>query len=587
MPSRRRKPTRAAAAHRSERSGGRRNAAGTNGDFPDFVIQGRRRSAALIEVRVASSPAGAMPTPVRVAFPDAEGRRLRESFHSATTPEGAGRMFMDVKQATEIGKRLARILLRPPVFALLAESLATVRGKGLRVRLALDESLIDLPWEYVYRPDRLDAEGVSGFLLYDPTISLVRLAANPRVDVEPIRGAAQLRFVGAFWERGQDVWQVGTEFARLHQALRPVSQFISPSFETASELDVRGGGIPRDTAIFHYGGHCDIDADGRGFLVRERPSFEHTRETQIGAARKIYADDLARALERTKVRVVVLSACNSGFWQVVRPLIAAGIPVVIGVNGSVQSTSTIEFCARFYESLALGLNLDEAVDRARRAVMAWGARHNLFDWGLYMVYMASPRAVLFPRTASPAVEARQTGVRKAHKKEAAATIERARKIDKLNFADIISETTKRRVLILGRFSERRLRMLEVLKDKLAKHPKRYIPELFTYERPEDRDLIESIVAFGYLARFVIADITEATAVQAELQEISKVQSLAIVPIIANGEEEFTMFRSNISRRPNVVRPTLRYRDENDLKNKLDPKIVRPAEAMRREMVPTA
>lgn len=377
MPSRRSKPARNVSSRKSSRAGGRRRAkeAADAGlvDFADFVVEGRRKGPRQIEVRVASSPAGAMRRPMCVEFPDSEARRLRESFSSWSTADGEGRMLIDVKQATEIGKRLARVLLPPPVFNLLAASLAEQRRAGMRVRLSLDASLIDLPWDYIYRPDRLDADGVSGFLLYDPTISLVRLAANPRIEVKPIRGAAPLRFVGALWNGGVDGWEVRTEFARLCQALRPVSEFVLPSFETATELELADG-VPRETAIFHYGGHCAIDENGRGFLVREAPS-----SGEVSQARKIYVDELADTLTKTRTRVVVLSACNSGFWPIAQPLINAGIPVVIGVNGSVASTSTIEFCARFYESLALGLSLDEAVDRARLAVIAWNVDQDLFD----------------------------------------------------------------------------------------------------------------------------------------------------------------------------------------------------------------
>lgn len=48
---------------------------------------------------------------------------------------------------------------------------------------------------------------------------------------------------------------------------------------------------------------------------------------------------------------------------------------MIGVNGGVASTSTIEFCTKLYESLAVGLTLDEAVGRARLHVMDWGRAH--------------------------------------------------------------------------------------------------------------------------------------------------------------------------------------------------------------------
>jgi len=104
------------------------------------------------------------------------------------------------------------------------------------------------------------------------------------------------------------------------------------------------------------------------------------------------------------MRLAVLSACNSGYWDAVKPLLNAGVPVVVGVNSGVASSSTIEFCAKLYESLAVGLSLDEAVGRARLHILEWGAQHDLFDWGLYMVSMACPEAALFPRRTTSVVQ---------------------------------------------------------------------------------------------------------------------------------------------------------------------------------------
>ena len=57
----------------------------------------------------------------------------------------------------------------------------------LRVQLSFVEESADLaslPWEYLYRPDRGQAQGVSGFLLMDPCLSMVRMAASKRINCE-------------------------------------------------------------------------------------------------------------------------------------------------------------------------------------------------------------------------------------------------------------------------------------------------------------------------------------------------------------------------------------------------------------------
>jgi hypothetical protein len=553
--------------------------------FSDFVLSAKRKDARAIELRVSSAPSGVMRSamkPLRVAFSEAEAKRIRDSFRSSAS-SAWGKAQITIEEASALGKRLAQVLLPAPVFRLLAVSLAGAiahHAGGLRIRLDMDGALIDLPWEYLYRPDRPQSAGLSGFLLYDQAISLVRLKAARRLALAPIAGAQRLNFVGTLWEGRRDGWEVWREFDQLRSALKPVAKYVTSEFAVASDLDVFDAGIEADTALFHYAGHCDFDRAGRPFCVRELPA-----SGDLAQAQKTWISDLARTLGRTETRVAVFSACNSGYWPVVEPLIKAGVPALIGINGGVTSDSTIEFCTRLYESLALGLSLDEAVGRARLAVMERGAALGLFDWGLYMVYMSSPEAVLFPREASAEVATKQAKVRRAHLAQAASSVARARELEGLNFGEIMSELTRRRVLILGRFKERRLNLLEAIQRHLAQHRNRYIPELFTFKRPDSRDLVESILGFASLSRFVIADLSEPRSVQQELQAIvPNFQSVPIVPIINEGGREFATFAS-LARRPNVVQPTLRYRNVEDLLRKIDREIVPAAEALREKMLP--
>lgn len=96
----------------------------------------------------------------------------------------------------------------------------------------------------------------------------------------------------------------------------------------------------------------------------------------------------------------------------------------------------------------------------------------------------------------------------------------------------MSELSKRRVLILRRFIGRRLKVLEAIQQRLAKHPNRYIPELFTFRKPDARDLVEAIIGFAALSRFIIADLSEPKSVQSELEAIvPNFLSVPVVPLI--------------------------------------------------------
>ncbi len=257
------------------------------------------------------------------------------------------------------------------------------------------------------------------------------------------------------------------------------------------------------------------------------------------------------------------------------------MPVVIGVNGAVASVSTIEFCAKLYESLAVGLSLDEAVSRARLHVMAWGAEHDLFDWGLYMVHMACPAAALFPRRATSGIKQKQLTVRRAHAVNIARSLAMAREMDGLNFGEIMSHLADHRVLILGRFTPRRRAVLEAIATHLQKNEKfkgKYEPQIFVFSKPKQRTLVESIVGFAALSRFVIADLSEPKSIPQELEAIApRFRTVPIVPIIVRTGKEFATFESLKDLR-NMVTPTIRYEGLEDLIEKLDAQIVPLAEA---------
>ena len=553
--------------------------------YEDFVISAKRLDARTVSVTVAASPAGSMAKPKKISFSSKEAEQLRGSFLASFNNSGiqTGRMMLTQEEATSIGKRLAQILFPAEVFQLFAESLSsmlTLSNRGLRIRLAMDETLLDLPWEYVCRPDRLKQDGISGFLLLDPSISMVRHAADNSIKIKPITGRQRLAFVGTLWEGKRDGWDVGKEFELLSRALTPVRKYIQPVFAIASNAKGLGAKHPARSTIFHYAGHCDFDERGRAFLLRELPTSRALSDDD-----SFYVDDLALSLAGSGTRLAVMSACNSGYWAAVKPLLSAGIAAVVGVNGAVASQSTIEFCAKLYESLAVGLTLDEAVCRARMHMMEWGRGVDMFDWGLFMVHMPSPDPTLFPRAKTAGVASLRKSIRQDHATSISSTLRLAKEIDGMNFGEIMSELSKRRVLILGRFTGRRLEILEGIKSHLEKHSNNYIPELFTFRKPDSRDLVEAIIGFAALSRFVIADLSEPKSVQSELEAIvPHFQSVPVVPVINRTGKEYATF-SSLQRRGNVVKPTVRYRDIGDLIKKLDEEVVPLAEQKLAEVRP--
>jgi len=540
--------------------------------YLDFVITAFRISPGTLEIDVFDSPAGKLPEPVVVKF----SKKLEENIHQSfvgDTHKPGGKMNITQNEAIVLGKKLSTALLPCPVYNLLANSLliaGTNPGTGLRIRLALDPELMDLPWEYLYRPDNEKADSVSGFLMLDPFISIVREDTNPRIRITPIEGKQELLFVGAYWQTEGDKWEVRTEFEKLVSSLEPVSEYLRCNFKNAVADDAFTLKQKTDAAIFHYAGHCDKVESGEAILVREVPP----QNEDFSSKQIIYVSEIAKALKTNATRLVVLSACNSGYWYAVKPWLDAGIPAIVGINGKVSSASTNEFFPKLYESLAIGLTLDEAVGRARFHLMEWGMANGLFDWGLYMVYMPSAKAVLFPRkNKEERTILHQTQVKHDHRELVKEATKMVKERDRSEYKEPINESLSRQVLILGRFSPRRKKILDSLMKILQQHPDGYLPLMLDGKKPEGRTLGEWGLYAAITSKFIIADISEPKSIPDELRSIvPNCPSRPVVPIINKSGHSYAL-SEDWAIRMNVAKPTIRYKNEKDLSTKFNDEVI--------------
>lgn len=548
--------------------------------YLDFVITATRVSPANIEVGVYESPAGKLDKPVLVKFSKKLETEMYESFVGTATAQ-SGRMNIRKNEAIKLGKVLSAALLPWQVYSLLADSLqkaASNANTGLRIRLALHPELMNLPWEYLYRPDSEDSDATSGFLMLDPLISIVREAANPRISIAPIKGKQELLFVGTYWGDGTDPWEVKTEFTKLREGLKPVSRYLSYNFKKASNAAAFNPTHQAGAAIFHYAGHCDTDKNGDNYLIREVPVPLVDANLQV-----VYASEIARAFAKSSARLVVLSACNSGYWASAKPWLDAGVAAVVGINGKVASDSTNEFFPKMYESLAIGLTLDEAISRARFHLVEWGLANDFFDWGLYMVYMPSPEAVLFPRTDNVTLR-HQEKVKQNHKKVVKAATNMVKQMDKTEYKEPINESLSRQVLILGRFSPRRKKILDALRNILKAHPGGYIPLLLDGKKPKGITLGEWGLFAAITSKFIIADISEAKSIPDELRSIvPNCPSRPVVPIFNQTGRDYAL-AEDWALRGNVARPTIRYKNEEELEKKMSTAIIPAAEKLMAQLV---
>jgi hypothetical protein len=148
-------------------------------------------------------------------------------------------------------------------------------------------------------------------------------------------------------------------------------------------------------------------------------------------------------------------------------------------------------------------------------------------------------------------------------------------IDNKKIRKILDTITSKLVLILGRFSKESKIILDAMRDELRRRD--LLPVIFDFSNPASRDVTETVKVLAGLSRFVIADITDATEVRAERQNIiTDFTSLPVQPILLHGQPEYVGL-SHVKKFPWLL-PTFQYDTEQHLLDNLDKSVIAPAEA---------
>ena len=105
---------------------------------------------------------------------------------------------------------------------------------------------------------------------------------------------------------------------------------------------------------------------------------------------------------------------------------------------------------------------------------------------------------------------------------------------------VIDTIGKKGVLLLGRFTEGRIAVLDRLRDELRKRG--YLPIVFNFDKPETKDFTETVRLLAGLSKFVIADITNPKSAPLELQATVPEIMVPFRPIIEEGEKPFAMLQ---------------------------------------------
>jgi Pentapeptide repeats (8 copies) len=147
--------------------------------------------------------------------------------------------------------------------------------------------------------------------------------------------------------------------------------------------------------------------------------------------------------------------------------------------------------------------------------------------------------------------------------------------------EVIDTIGKKGVLILGRFAGERKAVLDALRTALRQ--RNFLPIVFDFEKPTQRDFTETIMILAGMSLFVIADITNPRSAPLELQATVLDYMIPFVPIIAEGEPPFSMFR-DLQIKHDWVLDVLTYDTIDHLVAGLQDAVIAPALQKHEELV---
>jgi hypothetical protein len=319
------------------------------------------------------------------------------------------------KEMIAFGKQLTEILFPHEALKLFELSRAHLGStKGLRIRLKINGvTLKRLPWEFIYLPRVSGVEGVSGFLAYDRSVSIVR---HEPIGIPPgaLGGSGKLRVVALIAQpvsskypklKGLDREQANLQKLFNEDELKSVSFNLQNNANIGKlEEAIENGG-----EIFHFAGHGVVNENEEmSYLVLQNESGDG--DIEFGA------DKLAANLQSRKIKLAVFTSCQTAdlsagqAWSSIAPaLTRVGIPAVVGMQFDIGDDNAVAFCRRFYGALVDGRSLDEAMTEGRLAIFN-RSNDDERDWGVPALYLRldGEDSTLFPR-ASEAVRGGQTG----------------------------------------------------------------------------------------------------------------------------------------------------------------------------------
>ena len=231
-------------------------------------------------------------------------------------------------------------------------------------------ALLHAPWEILAGP--------RGLLAADPQrlYAPVRRLGRPGAPETPSDHVLGIAFMVAA-PRGQVELDFEAEEAAIMDAAGTGLDLLVEESGEVAQLGLSVNGIAPAMPVLHLS--CHGEANWRGLDGREPPRPVLLLETETGEPALTTAAELAEALGGWRPRLAFLSACESAERSEAAETVVdslatqllrhAGIPVVLGWEGSVADGAATAFARSFYAALGLRVAPGLAAARARWALL--------------------------------------------------------------------------------------------------------------------------------------------------------------------------------------------------------------------------
>jgi len=188
------------------------------------------------------------------------------------------------------------------------------------------------------------------------------------------------------------------EIKQIGQTYRPVARVIPLSHENAT-VPAFFAKAPQST-IIHFAGHAIANPDAPSeSLLFFAPSPQVGQSPRQSGA--LTAEELLAGLQTNETRLFVMSACSTaggvpigaeGVAPLVRPILAAGVPAVLGTLWDIRENEAAPLIAFFHQRYREGHDAAVALQLAQRDMLQEGFLKSPAVWGSFQMtgFASSP-----------------------------------------------------------------------------------------------------------------------------------------------------------------------------------------------------